>query len=58
MKRPLSLRGVTLLRTEWCRRLGGSHDLVSRRLKLGWPLEEALAIPAGQKRRPPSGFAR
>lgn len=52
------LGNVVHLRTQWDLLLGGRPGLVSRRLELGWPLKEALTIPAGKRRRLPCNVLR
>ena len=41
----LTFRGLTNHASEWCRITGMSHDTLSRRLELGWPVEKALTQP-------------
>lgn len=36
--------------SQWARRLGMGHDTLSRRLKLGWPVEKALTTPIEKQR--------
>ena len=41
----ITFKGVTKSASDWSRSIGGSHLLVSRRLKKGWTIEEALTTP-------------
>jgi len=45
-----SLNGVCMTITDWSIKLGGNHSLVRHRLNMGWPIEQALTVPAGVKR--------
>jgi hypothetical protein len=44
--RLLTVRGVTLHLTEWSRRMGVRHQLISRRLQRGWSEEAAVLTPS------------
>lgn len=41
----ITYNGETLCCAEWSRRLGSSHNIVSRRLKIGWDKEKAVNTP-------------
>ena len=41
----IEFRGERLAMAEWCERFGIRHDIVGRRLKRGWSVEEALTTP-------------
>jgi hypothetical protein len=49
----LTARGETLYLVEWAQRVGVQRHLIGRRLKLGWPVDEAIfrpVTPAGARR--------
>lgn len=46
-----TLNGVTMAESQWCEKLGGEETLIISRLKRGWTIEEALTIPASNKKR-------
>lgn len=41
----LTLNGKSLTLVEWSRETGIAHQTISRRLRLGWPIEKALTLP-------------
>ena len=45
----LSLDGETLTIRAWSRKLGGSDELVNKRLKAGWPIHRALKEPCRER---------
>ena len=48
--------GQTLTLQEWAEKIGIPRDAIGHRLKLGWPLEKALSIPARFQRNSRSYF--
>lgn len=48
----VTIDGVTKTRAEWQREFGINKMTVSSRLRLGWPIERALAEPVDRKKRP------
>lgn len=47
----LTARGQTMTLAEWARAVGMPGTALRLRLKRGWPLDEALAIPIGGRRQ-------
>lgn len=48
--RMLTVDGVTAPLAHWCESRGVKYTLIRDRLKLGWSHEDAVKIPAGQRR--------
>ena len=48
----IAFGGRNMTQTQWSFHLGGSKDLVSKRLAKGWTKEKAVTTPAGQRRTP------
>jgi len=50
-KKLITYQGESRSMMEWSRRLGATkqNNIVSKRLRCGWTLEEALSIPLGEK---------
>ena len=44
----LTLNGITMNQSDWNKKLGFSHGVVNRRIRiLGWSVEDALTLPKG-----------
>ena len=43
--------GETRTAAEWARKYGISRNLLNVRVRRGWPIEEALFLPAGKRRK-------
>lgn len=47
----LTFNGKTMLKEDWARELGIKSNVIGRRLKRGWTVEEALTIPINPSKR-------
>jgi hypothetical protein len=54
----ITFRGETLCITDWALRVGLLYQVIDKRLKHGWSVEEALTTPAGKGRRHQKTFVR
>ena len=54
--RTITVRGETLTIGEWAERLGVPRQTIYQRLRLGWPAEQAVSAPVGERSPgPPAG---
>ncbi|WP_256807152.1 hypothetical protein [Bradyrhizobium sp. Bra64] len=51
--RQIEFNGVTRLVADWARLTGISSDTLTKRLNMGWSVEEALTKPVGKQGRKP-----
>lgn len=49
--RNITIDGLTLCITDWCRKFNITYISVTKRLKKGWPIEKALSTPMHERYR-------